>query len=98
MLSVLCHHHLKDPSGAETEFQLLQEIHKEVDYTHVLSFQEISWEIVGICAETIGNYSQAYQSYVRALKSPRFFLTDKAPLVRILCLIYKLLHLKSEFG
>ena len=98
MLSVLCHHHLKDTLGAETEFQLLQEIHTEVDYTHVLSFQEISWEIVGICGEIIGNYSQAYQSYVRALKSPRFFLTDKAPLVRILCLIYKLLHLKSEFG
>ena len=90
MLSVLCHYHLGDVVGTEIEFQLLCEI--RMSYQEILCFQEISWQILGICAEIIGKYDGAYQSYVRAYKSRRFFLHGNAPLLRILCLIYKLLQ------
>ena len=84
MLTVLCHYHLGDVNGTEMEFQGLCEFcsGNAVDY-------EMSWQVLGICAEIIGESDGAYQSYVRAYMSPRVFLNDNAPLLRVLCLIYK---------
>jgi hypothetical protein len=82
MLSVLCHYHLGDVDGTEIEFQRLR--------TQNVTFGEISWQVLGICAEIIGKYDEAYQSYVRAYMSPRVYLNDDAPLLRVLCLIYNL--------
>jgi hypothetical protein len=92
MLSVLCHYHLGDVVGTDTQFKLLREICSDMQKMDYLNFQEISWQILGICAEIIGEYNEAYQSYVQAYKSPRCILDDHAPLLRVLCLIYKLLH------
>lgn len=90
MLSVLCHYRLRDTVGTDIEFQLLQEIRSDMPFLKVLSFQEISWQIVGICAEIIGYYDEAYSCYLKAYKSPRFFLTDRSIVIRIICLIQKL--------
>ena len=81
MLSVLCHYHLGDVDGTEFEFQRL--------LTQPVTFGDISWQVLGICAEIIGKYDEAYQSYVRAYRSPRNSLNGNAPLLRVLCLIYK---------
>ena len=91
MLSVLSHFHLGDVVGTEIQFQLLRKICSEMSYIKQITVQEIDWQILGICAEIIGKYDEAYQSYVRAYKSPRFLLHDNAPLLRALSLIYKLL-------
>ena len=82
MLSVLCHFHLGDVDGTEYEFQLLREQN--------VTFGEISWQVLGICAEIIGKYDEAYQSYVQAYMSPRDYLKGNAPLLRVLCPIYNL--------
>jgi len=58
-----------------------------------ITVQEISWQVLGICAEIIGKYDEAYQSYVRAYKLPSVRLHVNAPLLRLLCLIYKLLQI-----
>ena len=92
MLSVLCRHHMGNVLGRELEFKFLRENRSNMQINDNLSFQELSWQILGICAEIIGKYDEAYQSYVQAYKSPRFCLDDNAPLLRVLCLIYKRLH------
>jgi hypothetical protein len=92
MLLILCHYHLGDVEGTEIEFQCLRGIRSGMSYTKTLHFEEMSWQVLGICAEIIGKYDEAYQSDVRAYKSPRVSLDDKAPLPRVLCLIYKLLQ------
>ena len=92
MLLVLCRHHLGHVVGRELEFKFLRENRSDMQINDNLSFQELSWQILGICAEIIGKYDEAYQSYVQAYKSPRFCLDDNAPLLRVLCLIYKRLH------
>ena len=94
MLSVLFHYHLGDVVGTEIEFHLLSKSWSDMPYIKEKSFQESYWQILGICAEIIGKYDEAYQSYVQAYKSPRFLLLDNAPLLRVLCLIYKLLPRK----
>jgi hypothetical protein len=91
MLSVLCHYHLGHVDETERKFKLLRENRSDMQINDNLSFQEFSWQILGICAEIIGKYDEAYQSCVQAYKSPRFCLDDNAPLLRC-CLIYKLLH------
>lgn len=90
MLSVLCYHHLGCTSDSESEYQLLQEICSDIPYMKVLSFQEISWQILGICAETLGKFEEAYHYYLKALKSKRMLLTDASCILRILCLLRKL--------
>ena len=89
MLSVLCHYHLSDVEGTEIEFQLLHEIRSDMSCVNKIYLERIHWQILGICAEIIGKYDEAYKSYVRAYKSLRFLLHDNAPLLRVLCLIYK---------
>jgi hypothetical protein len=84
MLSVLCHYHLGDDEGTEIEFQRLR--------AQTATFGEISWQVLGICAEIIGKYDEAYKSYVQAYMSPRNSLNDNAPLLRVLCLIYQFLR------
>ena len=92
MLSVLCHYHLGHVDKTELEFKFLRENRSDMQINDNFNFQELSWQILGICAEIIGKYDEAYQSYVQAYKSPRFCLHNHAPLLRVLCLIYKLLH------
>jgi hypothetical protein len=94
MLSVLCNYHLDDVEKTAITFKLLREMRSDMEYMKHVSNQEMYWQILGICAEIIGKYDEAYQSYVRAYKSPRFLLHDHAPLLRVLCLIYKLLPRK----
>jgi hypothetical protein len=96
MLSVLCHYHL---GHVRTEKFKLQYLHLrrhsipfEMSHTNEITFQEITWQILGMCAEIIGKYDEAYQSYVQAYRSPRTYLQDNAPLLRVICLIYKLLQ------
>ena len=88
MLSILCHYHLGDVVATEIEFQRLR--------AQNATFGEMYWQVLGICAEIIGKYDEAYQSYVRAYMSPRDCLHDNAPLLRILCLIYNRLNNSTE--
>ena len=90
MLSVLCHHNLGDVVRARTEFQRISEL--RMPYRKLLYLQEISFQVLGICCEIIGKYEGAYISYVEAYNSPRVSLHGNAPLLRILCLIFKLLQ------
>jgi hypothetical protein len=92
MLSVLCNYHLDDVETTAITFKLLREMRSDMEYMKEVSNQEMYWQILGICAEIIGKYDEAYQSYVKAYKSPRFQLGDNAPLLRVLCLIYKRLQ------
>jgi hypothetical protein len=96
MLSLLCHCHLGDVVGTYIEFQLLHEISSDKPYIKCLSLQERYWQLLGICAEIIGKYDEAYQSYVRAYNSPRGLLNDNASLTRVLCLIYKFYKNRTE--
>jgi hypothetical protein len=90
MLSVLCHYHLGDVVGANTEFQQIREL--RIPNRKLLSLKEITFQIVGICCEIIGRNEGAYTVYVEAYNSPRVSLHGNAPLLRILCLIFKLLQ------
>jgi hypothetical protein len=62
MLSVLCRHHMGNVLGRELEFKFLRENRSNMQINDNLSFQELSWQILGICAEIIGKYDEAYQS------------------------------------
>ena len=90
MLSVLCHYHLGDVVGANTEFQRIREL--RMPYRKLLFLKEITWQIVGICCEMIGRNEGAYAAYVEAYTWPRVSLHGNVPLLRILCLIFKLLQ------
>ena len=50
----------------------------------------ISWEILGICQEMMGDYQGAYQSYTTALQQP-FTPFKCATLTRLLIILYKLM-------
>ena len=86
MLTFLCHYHLGDVNETEMKFQDIRKYR-----TGNSGDFEMSCQVLGICAEIIGKYDEAYQSYVLAYKSPRKFLNGNASLLRVLCLIYKLL-------
>ena len=90
MLSVLCHYHLGDVVGANTEFQRIREL--RMPYRKLLSLKEITFQILGICCEIIGRNEGAYTAYVEAYTSQRVSLHGNVPLLRILCLIFKLLQ------
>jgi hypothetical protein len=92
MLSFLCSYHLDDVEKTAITFKLLREMRSDMEYMKHVSNQDMYWQILGICAEIIGKYDEAYQSYVEAYKSPRIHLVDNAPLLRVLCLIYKRLQ------
>jgi hypothetical protein len=92
MLSVLCHYHLDDVVRTENKFQLLREFRSDIRKKDGIILEEMFWQILGICAEIIGKYDEAYQSYVRAYTSTRYCLHNRAPLLQVLCQIYKLLH------
>jgi hypothetical protein len=58
----------------------------------LIFLKEITFQILGICCEIIGRNEAAYTAYVEAYNSPRVSLHGNAPLLRILCLIFKLLQ------
>jgi hypothetical protein len=54
MLSVLCHYYLGHVDETERKLKLLRENRSDMQINDNLSFQELSWQILGICAEIIG--------------------------------------------
>jgi hypothetical protein len=63
MLTFLCHYHLGDVNETEMKFQDIRKYR-----TGNSGDFEMSCQVLGICAEIIEKYDEAYQSYVRAYK------------------------------
>ena len=64
-------------------------VHYDEGYHIQEILKAISWEILGICQEMMGDYQGAYQSFTTGLQQPDNFFRG-ATLMRLLIILYKL--------
>ncbi|XP_062583318.1 uncharacterized protein LOC134245071 [Saccostrea cucullata] len=83
MLEVLCYRHV-DPVKTQRALNDLQDLVHHDSGTYISEEQkDISWEILGICQQVIGNYQAALYSYQQSLTQETFHKTQTATLMRI---------------
>ena len=84
MLFVLTHHRLRDTVRSQ---QYLQDLHTLMLYddgTHVIAeHRDISWQILGICQQTCGDYVGALNSFQCSLQQVPFHAIQRATILRI---------------
>ena len=84
MLFVLTHHSMGDTVGSQ---QSLQDLHSMLLYddgTRVpAEYRDISWQILGICQETGGDYIGALNSFQCSLQRIPFHVIQRATMFRI---------------
>ena len=85
MLFVLNHHKLGDKLKARQYVRDLN-IMLQQDDRHLVpsDFKDISWQILGICQQTCGDFQRAYNSYQRSLvQDPPMFRIRRAAILRM---------------
>ena len=92
MLFVLNHHRLGDAVRSK---ESLQDLHTLMLYdkgTHVpITLRDISWQILGICQKTCGDYVGSLHSFQCSLQQQSFNHIKKATALRILMVLGRLL-------
>ena len=82
MLFVLNHHRLEDTVRSQQSLQDLHTLLLYDDGTRV-PFRDISWQILGICQQTCGDYVGALNSFQCSLQNYHFHRIQKATMFRI---------------
>ena len=84
MLFVLNHHRLGDTVRSQQSLQDLHTLMLYDDGTHVPTFlRDISWQILGICQQTCGDYIGALNSFQISLQQFLFHAIQRATMFRI---------------
>ena len=84
MLFVLNHHRLGDTVRSQQSLQDLHTLLLYDDGTHVpRSLRDISWQILGICQQTCGDYMGALNSFQCSLQQSPSNAIQKATMLRI---------------
>nr|XP_022287487.1 uncharacterized protein LOC111100146 [Crassostrea virginica] len=84
MLFVLNYHRLGDTVRSQQSIQDLHTLLLYDDGTHVISeLREISWQILGICQQTCGNFVGALNSFQCSLQQDPRHNIQKATMLRI---------------
>ncbi|XP_078319616.1 uncharacterized protein LOC111099655 [Crassostrea virginica] len=84
MLFVLTHHRLGDTVRSQQSLQDLHTLLLYDDGTHVLElFRDISWQILGICQQTCGDYIGALISFQCSLQQTPWHAIQKVTMFRI---------------
>ena len=91
-LSVLNHHKLGDTIRARKNKNELQNLllGKGGKFDIPLEMRDISWHILGICQQTIGDDKGAFKSYQLSLAEPSYRNARKATIARIAIILFRL--------
>ncbi|XP_062611987.1 uncharacterized protein LOC134273792 [Saccostrea cucullata] len=84
MLSILCHFRLGNRSQflqSLTDLQALL-LYDDGKYVH-LHLRDISWQILGICQQVVGDLHGALRSYQESLRQVQFHKIQEATFIRI---------------
>ena len=93
MLFVLNHHRLGDTVRSQQSLQDLHTLLLYDDGTHVpAEYRDISWQILGICQQTCGDYVGAFLSFQCSLQQFTYNFIMKASSIRILTILGRLLR------
>ena len=89
----LLNYHMQYHDKAEEALRdLFAVVHYDDDYHIQEILKAISWEILGICQEMMGDYHGSYQSYTTALQQQHNWFRS-ATVMRLLIILYKSLCL-----
>ncbi|XP_062601319.1 uncharacterized protein LOC134263039 [Saccostrea cucullata] len=100
MLSVLCYHRLGDKPRCQQSLTDLRTLLHSDDRKNVPKiFREVSWQILGICQQVVGELREALESFQQALEQPGSIdrLINKGMRSREMGNIYKALQITPMF-